>query len=132
MVKYCSDITAQKLANADYEGQIAAIGKSQAVAEFEMDGTLIQANSLFLNTMGYSSDEVVGKHHRQFVSESTAASPSYVNFWKRLNRGEFVGGEFQRVGKGGKDVWIQATYTPILDPSGKPCKLFNFLGFFVF
>jgi methyl-accepting chemotaxis protein len=76
--------------------------------------------------MGYSSDEVVGKHHRQFVPESIASSPTYANFWKRLNRGEFVGGEFQRVGKGGKDVWIQATYTPILDLNGKPCKLFYF------
>jgi methyl-accepting chemotaxis protein len=103
------DITAQKLANADYEGQIAAIGKSQAVAEFEMDGTLVNANELFLKTMGYSLGEVVGKHHHHFVREETRNSAAYADFWKRLREGQFQQGEFPRVGKSGNAVWIQAT-----------------------
>ncbi|WP_232361431.1 methyl-accepting chemotaxis protein [Paraneptunicella aestuarii] len=126
VVKYASDITEQKLKSADYEGQIHAIGKSQAVISFQMDGTIIDANLNFLNTMGYTLGEVKGKHHSMFAEEALKHSPEYSDFWQRLNNGEFFSGEFKRVGKGGKEVWIQASYNPILDANGKPFKVVKY------
>jgi methyl-accepting chemotaxis protein len=126
VVKYASDITKQKIANADFSGQIAAIGKSQAVIEFHMDGTIVQANDNFLRTLGYSLDEVKGRHHGMFVEESYRHSPEYKDFWAKLNRGEYQSGEFRRVGKGGKEIWIQASYNPILDLNGKPFKVVKY------
>ncbi len=126
VVKYASDITAQKLQNADYAGQIAAIGKSQAVIEFTMDGTAINANANFLSALGYSLDEVKGKHHSMFVDPAYRESSEYRAFWAHLNRGEYEAGEFKRIGKGGKEVWIQASYNPILDLNGKPFKVVKY------
>jgi len=126
VVKYATDVTAQKLRNADYQGQIAAIGKSQAVIEFNMDGTILRANENFLNTVGYTLDELKGKHHSMFVDEGYRQSAAYKEFWAKLNRGEYVADEFKRVGKGGKEVWIQASYNPILDLNGKPFKVVKF------
>ena len=104
--------------------QAAAIGKSQAVIEFDMDGTIITANENFLNALGYRLEEIQGKHHS--ACSSTPAerdSAEYREFWAKLNRGEFQAAEYKRVGKGGKEVWIQASYNPILDRSGKPFKV---------
>ncbi|AGH98918.1 methyl-accepting chemotaxis protein [Micavibrio aeruginosavorus] len=126
VVKYATDITAQKLETADYEGQLSAIGKSQAVIEFDMDGTIITANKNFLTTMGYAQDEVRGKHHSMFVEPSYAKSADYEMFWQKLHRGEFIAEEFQRFGKNGKEVWIQASYNPIFDMSGKPFKVVKY------
>lgn len=126
VVKYASDITAQKIKNADYEGQIAAIGKSQAVIEFNMDGTIINANDNFLNAMGYSLDEVKGQHHSMFADEILKTSNEYKAFWQKLNRGEFESGEFKRVAKGGREIWIQASYNPILDLNGNPVKVVKY------
>jgi methyl-accepting chemotaxis protein len=126
VVKYASDVTAQKLQAADFSGQIAAIGKSQAVIEFEMDGTIIQANDCFLETMGYRLDEIVGQHHRMFVDDATKQSAEYRAFWERLNRGEYDAGEYKRLGKGGKEVWLQSSYNPILDLNCKPCKVVKY------
>jgi methyl-accepting chemotaxis protein len=126
VVKYATDITAQKLQNADYAGQIAAIGKSQAVIEFRMDGTVIGANENFLNALGYTLDEVKGKHHSLFVEPAYRDSPDYKAFWAKLNRGEYQANEFKRIGKGGREVWIQASYNPILDLNGKPFKVVKF------
>ncbi|HEY5744494.1 MAG TPA: PAS domain-containing methyl-accepting chemotaxis protein [Chryseolinea sp.] len=126
VVKYATDVTAQKIRNADYQGQIAAIGKAQAVIEFNMDGTIIQANDNFLNAVGYTLGETQGKHHRMFVEDSYARSAAYADFWAKLNRGEYVADEFKRMGKGGKDVWIQASYNPILDLNGKPFKVVKY------
>jgi methyl-accepting chemotaxis protein len=127
VVKFATDVTAQKLKNADYQGQILAIGKSQAVIEFNMDGTIIHANDNFLNAMGgYSLQEVKGKHHRMFVEDSYGRSSAYAEFWAKLNRGEFFSDEFKRFGKGGKEVWIQASYNPILDMNGKPFKVVKY------
>ncbi|WP_281167134.1 methyl-accepting chemotaxis protein [Algicola sagamiensis] len=126
VVKYASDITAQKMRNADVAGQLEAIGKAQAVIEFNMDGTIHDANENFLNAMGYSLDEIKGQHHRMFVSSRVANSPEYKAFWERLNRGEYESNEYQRFGKNGKEIWIQASYNPILDINGKPYKVVKY------
>lgn len=126
VVKFAVDITSQKLQSADYEGQIAAISKSQAVIEFNMDGTIISANDNFLSAMGYSLPEVQGKHHSMFATPEIKNSPEYQNFWRKLNRGEYETGEFKRLGKGGKEVWIQASYNPIMDMNGKPFKVVKY------
>lgn len=126
VVQYSTEITAQKLANADYAGQIAAIGKSQAVIEFNMDGTILNANDNFLRVLGYSLDEVKGRHHSMFVEEAYRLSPEYREFWAKLNRGEYQSAEYKRIGKGGKEAWIQASYNPILDLNGKPFKVVKF------
>ena len=126
VVKFATDVTQQKLVNADFAGQIAAIGKSQAVIEFKMDGTIIDANDNFLKTMGYSLDEVKGRHHSMFVDDAFRQSNEYREFWARLNRGEYQAAEYKRIGKGGREVWIQASYNPILDLNGKPCKVVKY------
>ena len=126
VVKYASDVTEQKLKNADYSGQIDAIGMSQAVIEFNMDGTIINANDNFLITMGYSLDEIKGKHHSMFAEPDFARSLEYKAFWEKLNRGEFESAEYKRLGKGGKEVWIQASYNPIMDLNGQPFKVVKY------
>jgi methyl-accepting chemotaxis protein len=126
VVKYATDITAEKMRSADYAGQIEAIGKSQAVIEFNMDGTIVDANKNFLNATGYELHEIRGQHHRMFVDPKYANSPDYTAFWDTLRRGEFMSAEYQRFGKNGKEVWIQASYNPIMDMSGKPCKVVKY------
>ena len=124
-----SDVTelrAKERLNADYAAQIAAIGKSQAVIEFELDGTIRYANDNFLSTMGYTLAEVQGQHHRMFLTPEEASSAAYVEHWRKLNRGEFSAGEFKRLGKGGREVWIQATYNPIRDVDGELTKVVKF------
>jgi methyl-accepting chemotaxis protein len=126
VVKYATDVTEQKLLNADFFGQIDAIGKSQAVIAFNMDGSIITANSNFLNALGYTLDEVKGKHHGLFVETAYRGSPEYREFWAALNRGEYQAAEFKRIGKGGREVWIQASYNPIMDLNGKPFKVVKY------
>ncbi len=126
VVKFATDVTADKLKNADYVGQLDAVSKSQAVIEFELDGTIITANDNFCKTMGYELEEIKGKHHRMFAEQSLARSPEYRQLWESLNRGEFTSGEFKRIGKGGNVVWIQATYNPIFDLNGKPFKVVKY------
>ncbi len=111
---------------ADLRGQISAIHKSQAVIEFDLDGTIRSANDNFLSVMGYSLDEVKGKHHRIFCDPVYASSVEYAQFWKRLGRGEFESMEYKRIAKGGKEVWIRASYNPIMDASDKPFKVVKF------
>ena len=126
VIKFATDVTEQKLTNADFEGQIKAISKSQAVIEFNMDGTIITANDNFLNAMGYTLDEVKGKHHSIFATPSYKASLEYQQFWEKLNRAEYDSGEYLRIGKGGKEVWIQASYNPILDSNNDPIKVVKY------
>ena len=122
VVKYATDVTAQKLESADFAGQLEAIGKAQAVIEFEMDGTIITANDNFLTTL----EEVQGHHHRLFVTDEFAASGEYREFWDKLNRGEYESKQYMRIGKGGKEVWIQASYNPIMDLNGNPFKVVKY------
>ncbi|PIQ24478.1 chemotaxis protein [bacterium (Candidatus Blackallbacteria) CG17_big_fil_post_rev_8_21_14_2_50_48_46] len=103
-----------------------AIGKSQAIAEFEMDGTLIAANPMFLNLMGYELSEVQGQHHNLFLNEQEKSAEEYSHFWHALNRGEFQAGEFKHLNKNGTEVWLQASYNPLLDAQGKPLKVIQF------
>jgi methyl-accepting chemotaxis protein len=126
VIKFATDVTEQKLRNADFEGQIDAISKSQAVIEFNMDGTIITANDNFLNAMGYSLPEVKGQHHSIFVTPSYKSSIEYQQFWEKLNRGEYDSNEYLRIGKAGKEVWIQASYNPILDLNGQTIKVVKY------
>jgi methyl-accepting chemotaxis protein len=126
VVKYASNITDQKIKNAYYEGQLEAIGKSQAVIEFNMDGIVQSANDNFLKTVGYTIEEIKGKHHSMFVESSYRASHEYAAFWESLREGNFETGEFKRIGKNGSEIFIQATYNPILDHNGKPFRVVKF------
>ena len=126
VVKYATDITKEKLVNADYVGQISAIGKSQAVIHFNLDGTVITANENFLRVIGYSLDEIKGKHHSMFVSQIYAQTKEYAEFWERLKRGEYQAAEYKRIAKGGREVWIMASYNPILDMDGRPFKVVKY------
>lgn len=126
VVKFATDITAQKLKSFDYEGQIAAIHKSQAVIEFNLDGTIIKANDNFLATVGYRLDEIQGRHHSMFVEAAHRDSVAYREFWDTLRRGEYQAGEYKRIGSGGKAVWIQASYNPIYGADGKAAKVVKF------
>lgn len=126
VVKYATDVTDAKLKNADFAGQLEAISKAQAVIEFNMDGTIRTANDNFLNALGYTLNEIKGRHHQMFVESDFAASAEYREFWAKLNRGEYDAREYKRLGKGGKEVWIQASYNPILDLNGKPYKVVKY------
>ncbi|MGX5774124.1 methyl-accepting chemotaxis protein [Methylorubrum zatmanii] len=119
VVKFATDITAQKTRNAFYEGQIAAINRSQAVIQFKPDGTIIDANENFLNALGYRLEEVRGRHHSLFVDAEEVKRPAYAEFWKALADGRYQSGEFCRFSKGGREVWIYGSYNPVFDSEGK-------------
>jgi methyl-accepting chemotaxis protein len=119
VIEYASDITATMLRRADAEGQLAAIDKAQAVITFDLDGTIRTANDNFLRTMGYLLEEIQGKHHSLFVAPDERGSAEYRAFWQKLGRGEFDAGQYQRIAQGGRKVWLQASYNPILDAAGK-------------
>jgi len=126
VVKFATDVTAQKMKAADNDGQLAAIQKSQAVIEFNMDGTIRTANENFLKAMGYSLAEIKGQHHSMFVEPNVKNSTAYRQFWETLNRGEYQAAEYKRIAKGGREIWIQASYNPILDLNGKPYKVVKY------
>ena len=126
VVKIATDVSAAKRDNADLLGQITAIHKSQAVIEFDLDGTIRSANENFLRTMGYTADEVVGQHHRMFVEPSHRSSREYAEFWSKLRSGVYQAAQFKRLGKNGREVWIEASYNPILDLAGKPFKIVKY------
>lgn len=126
VAKFATDVTAQKLTNADLAGQIEAIGKSQAVIEFNMDGTVITANDNFLKALGYALSEIQGKHHSMFVEPAVRDTAAYRESWASLNRGQYLAAEYKRIGKGGREVYIQASYNPILDLNGKPFKVVKY------
>jgi len=126
VVKFATDITEEKKKAADYEGKLSAIDKSQAVIEFQPDGTILTANQNFLSTMGYSLGEIQGKHHSMFGEPGIADTPEYKALWDKLRSGQFDAGEYKRLGKGGKEIWIQASYNPILDPKGRVYKVVKF------
>lgn len=126
VVKYATDITTDVIRHADYAGQLAAIGKSQAVIEFSLDGTILNANANFLNVLGYSLNEVKGKHHRIFVDAAYQSSNEYQLFWEKLNRGEYDSGQYKRIAKNGREVWIQASYNAIMDANNRPFKVVKY------
>jgi methyl-accepting chemotaxis protein len=126
VVKFATDVTAQKAEYADLAGQVSAIAKSLAVIQFSMDGTILTANENFLNVMGYRLDEIQGKHHSMFAAPGVKDSAEYRDFWAKLNRGEYQASQYKRIGKGGKEIWLEASYNPILDLNGKPVKVVKF------
>lgn len=123
VIKIFTDVTAQKMLNAENEGKIAALEKAMAIMEFSLDGTILSANENYLKTLGYSLDEIKGKHHRMFCDDQYVAGIGYKEFWNKLARGEFDSGRYQRIGRGGKVVWMQASYNPIYDINGKAYKV---------
>jgi methyl-accepting chemotaxis protein len=126
VVKFATDVTEQKLKAADSDGQISAIGKSQAVIEFNMDGTIRSANPNFLHAMGYVLSEIQGRHHSMFVDPEERNSRAYTEFWETLGRGQYQAAEYKRIAKGGREIWIQASYNPILDLNAKPFKVVKY------
>ena len=126
VVKFATDITEQKAKAADWEGQLAAISRSQAVIEFTPTGTILKANDNFCAALGYRPDEIVGRHHELFVQREMVQSAEYREFWARLGSGEYQAAEYLRIGKGGREVWIQATYNPIFDHAGRVVKVVKY------
>ena len=126
VVKFATDVTEQKLKAADNDGQIDAIKKSQAVIEFNMDGKIRNANQNFLDALGYSLSEIQGRHHSMFVAPAESNAMAYREFWENLNRGKYQAGEYRRIAKGGREIWIQASYNPIFDLNGKPFKVVKY------
>ena len=126
VVKFATDITAVKRRNAEFEGKLQAISRSQVVVEFDLQGQVLDVNSNFLRVLGYTPLEVIGQHHRLFCEESLIKSPEYRHFWANLSEGQFQAGRFKRLGKHGIEVWIQATYNPVLDANGKVCKVVKY------
>ncbi len=115
-----------RLLNLDYAAQIAAIGRAQAVIEFAIDGTILKANENFLSVMGYRAEEITGRHHRLFVDDATARSAEYAAFWAKLAAGTPVTAQGRRIAKGGRVVWIEGSYSPILDHRGQVTKVVKF------
>jgi len=126
IVKYATDVTKEKEHYLDLVGKYDAIMKSQAVIEFKMDGTILTANDNFLKAMGYDLAEIVGKHHGIFVDPAYRDSQDYRNFWETLRRGEFLAAQYRRIGKGGREVWIEGSYNPIFNAAGQPVKVVKF------
>jgi methyl-accepting chemotaxis protein len=126
VVKYATDVTAQVLASAESKGQLEAINRAQAVIEFTLDGKILTANENFLNTVGYRLEEVKGQHHSMFVDAAYRASDEYHRFWEKLGRGEYDASQYKRIAKGGREVWLQASYNPIFDADGKPYKVVKY------
>lgn len=126
ILKVATDITAQKEAEAERAAKLAAVERVQATIEFTTEGVILNANENFLSVLGYDLSEIKGKHHSMFVDPAYARSPAYAEFWRKLNAGEFVAEEFKRIGKGGKEVWIQASYNPVFDAKGRVVKVVKF------
>jgi methyl-accepting chemotaxis protein len=126
IVKIATDVTAQKRVFADMQGKLVAIGASQAVIEFGLDGIILDANANFLAVMGYTLDEVKGRHHSMFVDAAYADSAEYREFWANLRRGIFQASKFKRLGKGCRTVWIEAAYSLVLDLNGNPWKVVKY------
>lgn len=126
IIIYAMDLTGQKQLTASFEGQLNALSRVMGKVEFSLDGTILDANPRFLDIVGYQLEELKGQHHRLLVDPDYAQSADYRTFWETLRRGEFLAGEFCRLGKQGQEVWIQGSYNPVLDLNGKPSKIVKF------
>jgi methyl-accepting chemotaxis protein len=126
VVEYATDVTQRVITAAENHSRLSAVNRSQAVIEFDLTGTILTANDNFLNTVGYRPEEVKGQHHSMFVEAATRASEEYRRFWQKLGRGEFDAGQYKRIGKDGREVWIEASYNPVMDAAGKPYKVVEF------
>ena len=126
VLKIAADISAEVRKEQEQNSLINAINRSMAMIEFNLQGEVLTANDNFLNTMGYRLEDIRGKHHRLFCNREEADSAGYKNFWAQLNRGEYVSGRFQRVGRNGQPIWLRATYNPVFDSNGKLYKVVKF------
>jgi methyl-accepting chemotaxis protein len=126
VVKYATDVTARKAAEARTAAQVAAIQRAQAVVEFDTAGLVVDANANFLATVGYTREEIVGRHHRMFVDPAYADSPAYAAFWDSLRAGTFDSAEYKRFGKNRREIWIRATYNPLFDAAGRVAGVIKF------
>ena len=120
------EVQKETMAAGDLLAVYQALDRVQAIIEFELDGTVVSANENFLSIFEYERDEVIGKHHRMFCEPEYVESDAYAEFWKKLGRGEFHAAEFKRLGKGGKEIWLQASYNPVFDDDGKPIRIVKF------
>ncbi len=123
---FARDVTRDLQQAKENEEFIKALVRSTAVIQFRLDGTVITANEQFLQAMGYSSNQIVGKHHSMFCAPENASSPEYRSFWQTLNRGEYVSDRFKRLDSRGQDVWLEASYNPVYDPEGNLQKIVKF------
>ncbi|WP_213880564.1 methyl-accepting chemotaxis protein [Pseudomonas sp. dw_358] len=123
---YSSNLTRTIEASRENENLVKGLLRSTAVIEFSLDGKVITANDIFLGAMGYSLNQIKGQHHRIFCTPAETSTDAYARFWERLRKGEYVAGRFQRVNSGGRDVWLEATYNPIIDANGKLSKVVKF------
>ncbi|CCG09082.1 Methyl-accepting chemotaxis protein, putative [Pararhodospirillum photometricum DSM 122] len=126
IIEYANDITASRQTFSELRGKVMAIEKSQAVIEFDLHGTILTANDIFLKAMGYTLDEIKGRSHSLFVEPAFRDSREYQQFWDALRRGEFKAGRYRRLGKGGREVWIEGAYNPVFDLAGHPIKVVKF------
>jgi len=126
VVKYALDVTAKVMQENDIHARLDAVDRAMAVIEFDLDGTILKANDNFVHTMGYGLNEIIGKPHRMFCEPALLNSPDYNEMWRGLNRGEIRGGQFKRLAKHGRVVWLEATYNPVYDTDGKLCKVVKF------
>ncbi len=126
VIKVATDVTREKMAFADLSGKVNAIDRTQAMIEFNLDGIILTANQNFLTAMGYELSEIQGKHHSMFVPQDQRDNDSYRVFWEQLRQGQFQTGQYKRVGKGGRDVWIEGAYNPVFDLNGNPWKVVKF------
>ena len=126
VVKFATDVSAKKTLFADLLGKVEAIGRSQGVIEFNLDGTVITANENFLTLLGYRLEEITGKHHSLFIEPGYRDTAEYRQFWENLRNGQYQAAQYKRIGKGGKEVWIEASYNPVNDLNGKVCKVVKF------
>ncbi|MDP4302152.1 methyl-accepting chemotaxis protein [Leptothrix discophora] len=126
VIQLAADVTEQRQAAHESRAWATAISRSQAVIEFDLNGRVLRSNDNFLRLLGYQAGDVLGQHHRLFVDPVEAASTAYTVFWDRLAQGDFMSGEYRRIGRDGREVWIQATYNPVFDLTGKPVKVVKF------
>ncbi|MCO7571237.1 methyl-accepting chemotaxis protein [Pseudomonas chlororaphis] len=126
VVKYALDVTTRIQEETEARNKLDAIDRAMAVIEFNLDGSIINANANFLSRMGYSLAQVQGKHHRMFCKPELVNSSAYQDFWNRLNKGEFFNGRFERIDKHGRTLWLEANYNPVFDASGRLCKVVKY------
>lgn len=126
VVKFASDITQKVNRELENKAKLDALSRSTAIIEFKPDGTIVDCNDNFLNTVGYAKNDIVGKHHSIFCPKDYASSQEYQNFWAGLNRGEFSQGQYERVDSHGNTLWLEASYNPVYDESGRLFRVVKF------
>nr|WP_280640249.1 methyl-accepting chemotaxis protein [Pseudomonas viridiflava] len=126
IVKYALDVTRKVMLENETHSKLNAVDRAMAVCEFDTAGHVLTANDNFLHVMGFSLTDIKGKHHKTFCEPTFVNSSEYTEFWRKLNHGEFVGGQFKRLGKHGRVVWLEATYNPVYDVEGKLYKIVKF------